>query len=168
MPADTVVRARIDAATKERASAALEAMGLSISDAIGAVDLRRHPPPDAAYRRRSNGCPSRSRSQTRPRAGPWPSWSGGRVNGSTPPKLCSRTWTSEVRVAVRSGQFRRDVRRAQKRGKNLSQLRELILLLLEQMTCRSGLFEEAHFRVSPASDSRRICSTAGMLVRRRK
>jgi DNA-damage-inducible protein J len=34
MPADTVVRARIDAATKKRASAALEAMGLSISDAI--------------------------------------------------------------------------------------------------------------------------------------
>ena len=32
--ADTYVRARIDANTKERAAAALEAMGLSISDAI--------------------------------------------------------------------------------------------------------------------------------------
>jgi mRNA interferase YafQ len=35
-----------------------------------------------------------------------------------------------VRVAVRSGQFRRDVRRASKRGKNMSKLRALILLLL--------------------------------------
>lgn len=34
MPADFVVRARIDRATKERAAAALAAMGLSISDAI--------------------------------------------------------------------------------------------------------------------------------------
>jgi len=32
--ADTDVRARIDTATKERAASALEAMGLSISDAI--------------------------------------------------------------------------------------------------------------------------------------
>jgi DNA-damage-inducible protein J len=32
--ADTYVRARIDAATKARAAVALEAMGLSISDAI--------------------------------------------------------------------------------------------------------------------------------------
>ena len=40
MPADTVVRARIDAATKERAAAALEAMGLSISDAIRLLMLR--------------------------------------------------------------------------------------------------------------------------------
>jgi mRNA interferase YafQ len=35
-----------------------------------------------------------------------------------------------VRVPVRSGQFRRDVRRAEKRGKNMSRLRELITLLL--------------------------------------
>ena len=40
MPADTVVRARIDTATKERAAAALEAMGLSISDAIRLLMLR--------------------------------------------------------------------------------------------------------------------------------
>ena len=32
--ADTYVRARIDTATKERATEALEAMGLSVSDAI--------------------------------------------------------------------------------------------------------------------------------------
>ncbi len=40
MPADTVVRARIDAGTKARASAALEAMGLSVSDAIRMLMLR--------------------------------------------------------------------------------------------------------------------------------
>jgi DNA-damage-inducible protein J len=40
MPADAVVRARIDAVTKERAAAALEAMGLSISDAIRLLMLR--------------------------------------------------------------------------------------------------------------------------------
>ena len=40
MPADTIVRARIDTATKERASVALAAMGLSISDAIRLLMLR--------------------------------------------------------------------------------------------------------------------------------
>ena len=40
MATDTIVRARIDSATKERAAAALEAMGLSISDAIRLLMLR--------------------------------------------------------------------------------------------------------------------------------
>jgi DNA-damage-inducible protein J len=40
MSADCVVRARIDSATKERATAALQAMGLSISDAIRLLMLR--------------------------------------------------------------------------------------------------------------------------------
>ena len=40
MKADAVVRARIDAATKERATAALGAMGLSVSDAIRLLMLR--------------------------------------------------------------------------------------------------------------------------------
>lgn len=38
--ADTYVRARIDADTKERATAELEAMGLSVSDAIRLLTLR--------------------------------------------------------------------------------------------------------------------------------
>ncbi len=38
--ADTYVRARIDTATKERASEALESMGLSISDAIRLLMMR--------------------------------------------------------------------------------------------------------------------------------
>ena len=38
--ADTYVRARIDTSTKERAAAALDAMGLSISDAIRLLMLR--------------------------------------------------------------------------------------------------------------------------------
>jgi DNA-damage-inducible protein J len=40
MAAGTIVRARIDANTKERATAALEAMGLSVSDAIRLLMLR--------------------------------------------------------------------------------------------------------------------------------
>jgi DNA-damage-inducible protein J len=38
--ADTYVRARIDAKTKERATEALESMGLSISDAIRLLMMR--------------------------------------------------------------------------------------------------------------------------------
>ncbi len=40
MSSDSVVRARIDSDTKERATAALEAMGLSVSDAIRLLMLR--------------------------------------------------------------------------------------------------------------------------------
>jgi DNA-damage-inducible protein J len=40
MAADTVVRARIDAATKDRATEALAAMGLSVSDAIRLLLVR--------------------------------------------------------------------------------------------------------------------------------
>ncbi len=40
MTADSVVRSRIDTATKERAAAALAAMGLTISDAIRLLLLR--------------------------------------------------------------------------------------------------------------------------------
>lgn len=39
-PSDTYVRARIDTNTKKRAADALEAMGLSISDAIRLLMLR--------------------------------------------------------------------------------------------------------------------------------
>jgi len=40
MSADAVVRARIDSETKERAVVALEAMGLSVSDAIRLLMVR--------------------------------------------------------------------------------------------------------------------------------
>jgi DNA-damage-inducible protein J len=40
MTADAVVRARIDVKTKEKATAALEAMGLSVSDAIRLLMMR--------------------------------------------------------------------------------------------------------------------------------
>lgn len=40
MRADTVVRARIDSDTKTQAAAALQAMGLSVSDAIRLLLLR--------------------------------------------------------------------------------------------------------------------------------
>ncbi len=35
-----------------------------------------------------------------------------------------------MRLPIRSGQFRRDLKRMQKRGKKMEQLRELLLLLL--------------------------------------
>ncbi len=35
-------------------------------------------------------------------------------------------------VAVRAGRFKRDVKRLQKRGKNLTKLKEVLLLLLEE------------------------------------
>ena len=40
MTADAIVRARIDTATKTKATAALNAMGLSVSDAIRLLMLR--------------------------------------------------------------------------------------------------------------------------------
>lgn len=40
MAADSVVRARIDIRTKEKATVALDAMGLSVSDAIRLLMLR--------------------------------------------------------------------------------------------------------------------------------
>lgn len=40
MTADSIVRARIDTATKEKAAAALAVMGLSVSDAIRLLMLR--------------------------------------------------------------------------------------------------------------------------------
>lgn len=40
MATDTVVRARIDSRTKEEAATALEAMGLSVSDAIRLLMMR--------------------------------------------------------------------------------------------------------------------------------
>jgi DNA-damage-inducible protein J len=40
MSADSIVRSRIDSHTKERAAAALEAMGLTISDAIRLLLVR--------------------------------------------------------------------------------------------------------------------------------
>lgn len=40
MTTDTVVRARIDSDTKKRAAAALDAMGLTVSDAIRLLMLR--------------------------------------------------------------------------------------------------------------------------------
>jgi mRNA interferase YafQ len=45
---------------------------------------------------------------------------------------CSRTWESDpVRNPVEGAQFRRDVKLAQKRGKDMAKLREVLLLLIE-------------------------------------
>jgi mRNA interferase YafQ len=45
---------------------------------------------------------------------------------------CTRIWAFEVLTPVRSGQFRRDVKRVEKRGKDLGKLRQLLGLLLAE------------------------------------
>jgi mRNA interferase YafQ len=46
---------------------------------------------------------------------------------------CSKTWESDpVRKPVSGARFRRDVRLAQKRGKDTAKLREVILLRIER------------------------------------
>ena len=59
-----------------------------------------------------------------------------------------------MRTPVRSGQFRRDVKRARKRGKDISKLRELILLLLSE----SALPER--YRDHPLKGDWRSCRDA--------
>ena len=61
MAADSIVKARIDTETKERAAAALGAMGLSNSDAIRLLMLRV-----AKEQRRSSMCKSRTSPAVRP------------------------------------------------------------------------------------------------------
>lgn len=48
------------------------------------------------------------------------------------PRNCSRTSASDVLIPVRSTQFKRDVRRAERRSKNLTKLRMLLNLLIRQ------------------------------------
>lgn len=45
---------------------------------------------------------------------------------------CSRIWESDLRNPISGAQFRRDVKTAQKRGKDLTKLRAVILLLIEE------------------------------------
>ena len=45
----------------------------------------------------------------------------------------SRTWAFDVRIPIRSGQFKRDVKATQKRGKDMSKLRTLLLLLIKAL-----------------------------------
>ena len=48
-----------------------------------------------------------------------------------PPTPCSGIWASDVREPIRSGQFKRDVRTAEKRGKEMGKLKALLFLLIE-------------------------------------
>lgn len=48
------------------------------------------------------------------------------------PRSCSAISKSEVLTPVRSSQFKRDVRKARARGKELSKLRALLKLLIER------------------------------------
>ena len=55
-----------------------------------------------------------------------------RVSVSAASRNCSATSISEVLTPVRSSQFKRDVRRARKRGKDLRKLRRLLASLVMQ------------------------------------
>ena len=54
------------------------------------------------------------------------------VGVSTAPRSYSATSTSDMLIPVRSSQFKRDVRKARARGKELSKLRAMLVLLIEQ------------------------------------
>ena len=45
---------------------------------------------------------------------------------------CLKTWKFNVRNPIRSSQFKRDIKVAQKRGKDMNKLRVLLLLLIEE------------------------------------
>ena len=70
MPSNEIVRARIDPAIKKRAASALAEMGLTISDAIRLLMVRKSP--------MSAACPSRSRRRMRFHARRLPSLEAGK------------------------------------------------------------------------------------------
>ena len=133
MRTDTVVRARIDPDIKARATEALEALGLSVSDAIRLLlihvaEEKRLPFTD----RVPNAVTTKAINELE---------SGGE-NASTHQTICSKTWVLTERAhPVRSTQFKRDVKRAKKRGKDLSKLRTLLSLLIERRPLPASSFD---------------------------
>ena len=130
MSTDTVVRARIDSDTKARATEALQAMGLSVSDAIRLLLLR------VADEKR---LPFTVQTPNATTARAMKELTRGGESDSVPPRSCSGISTSEMLTPVRSTQFKRDVRRAKKRGRDLSRLRAVLASLIRQepLTARS-------------------------------
>jgi mRNA interferase YafQ len=53
--------------------------------------------------------------------------------GQPPPRIYSRIWTSDVLTPVWSRKFKRDVRRVEKRGKDMEKLKAVLSLLIEEM-----------------------------------
>jgi DNA-damage-inducible protein J len=93
MATDTVVRARIDAATKEQATEALAAMGLSVSDAIRLLLVRIA----------ADGIPFSVKTPNRRRARRLPSWE---VRAARLGRKTVQGFGRLVLTTVRSGQFR--------------------------------------------------------------
>ena len=123
MRADVVVRARIDHDTKARATKALRAMGLSMSDAIRLLLLRiadekRLPFPIEV----PNATTIRAIEEL----------DNGEGKRFASAEELFRTLTSEVLAPVRSTQFKRDVKRAGKQGKDLAKLRDLLTALIRR------------------------------------
>ena len=121
MAENAVVRSRVSAEVKEQATAVLEDLGLSVSDLMritltrvakeGAIpfDLNPNKLTRETLRKSATG------------------------RGSPPRQGCARLVRSTrhlVRIPEYSTQFRRDVKRAEKRGKNIGKLKELLALLI--------------------------------------
>jgi DNA-damage-inducible protein J len=82
MATDTVVRARIDAATKEQATEALAAMGLSVSDAIRLLLVRIAADKEFPFSVKTPNATTRKAMAELRRA---------RASASPRPRSCSRT-----------------------------------------------------------------------------
>ena len=55
-----------------------------------------------------------------------------RASGSAASRSCSATSTCDMLIPVRSSQFKRDVRKAKARGRDISKLRALLASRVEQ------------------------------------
>ena len=124
MSTDTVVRARIDSDTKARATEALQGMGLSVSDAIRLLLLR------VADEKRLPFAVQVPNATTAKAMKELEEGKGQRFD--TRPRSCSETSTYDMLTPVRSSQFKRDVRRAERRGKDLTKLRSFLASLIHQ------------------------------------
>ena len=53
------------------------------------------------------------------------------ASGLRPLMRCLKNWAFNLRNPIHSGQFKRDVKAAKKRGKDMGKLRALLMLLIE-------------------------------------
>jgi DNA-damage-inducible protein J len=108
MPTDSIVKARIDTKTKEKAAAGLGAMGLSISDAIRLLMLRvaeeQRLPFDVQVRNAASRQEMKELNE-------------GRWHRSASAEVYSGIWASDMLTPFWSGKFKRDVKRAERRAR---------------------------------------------------
>jgi DNA-damage-inducible protein J len=121
--ADSIVKARIDSGTKERASAALAVMGLSISDAIRLLMFRVAEEQRLPFDVKIPNAASREAMKE---------LNEGRGHSSASAEDLFKDLGIWVLTPVWSRRFKRDVRRAEKRGKNMDKLKAILILLIEE------------------------------------